>query len=72
MPDYEIVSVRIAITELQQMQALAIVDESTLTNEIRRAIRDYIQKRKSEPGFEQAIENAKKRQNELLNIFNLR
>lgn len=45
-------SVRLDSEQLEQLQTLALVDKTSLGEEVRQAVTDYATRRVNEPGFE--------------------
>lgn len=56
-----VVSVRMTPTRRKELEALALVDDTTLGEQIRRAIKDYTASRIREDGFREKVQAAHQR-----------
>jgi hypothetical protein len=65
MPEKEtlvsVVSVRMLVSDLESLQAIAIINERTLTEEIVKAIQVYVAEHRDDPRFLAELESAAKR-----------
>lgn len=56
------VTVRLPEPEIRVLMALSIVDDTSLADQIRRAVSDYVRMRKESDTLEKEIEDARQKQ----------